>query len=85
VTYPFPAFHSAIRQPVLAKLRPDFVDDLNPAGLFDDEEVACQMARLCNSSDTAWRPFRCVRVGARRVGVSAPGLGSCRSASRKDP
>jgi len=62
VTYPFPNFHSAIRQPVLENVSPGYVDDLNEFGLFRTADAARRPAALCNRKDTAWRPFCCVAI-----------------------
>lgn len=62
VTFPFPSFHSAIRQPVLSNVFPQHVAALNPNGLFSDNHFARRMTSLCNRHDTAWRPFCSVRV-----------------------
>jgi hypothetical protein len=62
VVFPFPSFHSAIRQPVLSEVEPEFVDDLSEVGLFPAIELARSAAEVCNRRDTAWRPFCTVAV-----------------------
>jgi hypothetical protein len=66
VTYPFPAFHSAIRQPVLRVAAPSLMDGLNSAGLFPagQLDVAREAVELCNQRDTSWRPFCVVAISA---------------------
>lgn len=62
VVYPFPSFHSAIRQPVLDRVAPKLLSELNDASLLTDDNVARRMAALANRSETAWRPFCMVRI-----------------------
>ena len=62
VTYPFPSFHSAIRQPVLERHAPRLLDDLNEWGLFPTLDGAQTAGRICNATETAWRPFCAVAI-----------------------
>jgi hypothetical protein len=57
VTFPFPSFHSAIRQPNLSNFAPEAVDELNDFGLFATLEAAQDVAHRGNQTDTSWRPF----------------------------
>ena len=62
VAYPFPSFHSAIRQPNLQPVWPGYVSELNDHGLFGTAELARRAALLCNRTDTSWRPFCCLAI-----------------------
>jgi hypothetical protein len=62
VTYPFPSFHSAIRQPVLERYAPRLLDGLNEAGLFPTLDRAQAAVHRCNATDTAWRPFCAIAI-----------------------
>lgn len=66
VTYPFPSFHSAIRQPVLSIAAPDSLRALNKAGLFSfsDLDLARDVVARCNEQETSWRPFCAVAVSS---------------------
>lgn len=57
VTYPFPTFHSAIRQPTLGAVAPELVGELNEFGLLPTLEVASEVAHRGNRRDTSWRPL----------------------------
>lgn len=62
VTYPFPSFHSAIRQPMTGVGREDWESKLNRYGLFASAAEAETIAAICNSRETNWRPFCPVEI-----------------------
>ena len=64
VTYPFPTFHSAIRQPTLSNTAPELIDELNGFGLFSDLDVAQHVADRGNRRDTSWRPICPVKISS---------------------
>ena len=61
VTYPFPSFHSAIRQPVLDSYAPRLLGELNEHGLYPTLASARTAVDVCNATDTAW-PFCAVAI-----------------------
>jgi hypothetical protein len=69
VTYPFPTFHSAIRQPTLSEIAPELIDELNDSGLFADLDVAQQAADRGNRRDTSWRPLCAVEISLVEAGT----------------
>lgn len=62
VTFPFPTFHSAIRQPVLSRVAPETLARLNNYGLFTDHGAANRAATAVNRVNTSWRPFCSVEI-----------------------
>lgn len=64
ISHPVPTFHSAIYQPGLHEVRPEYPRYLNRFGLFDDRGTAVQFLNAANGRDYGPLPFCLLGVWA---------------------
>ena len=62
LSHPVPTFHSAIHQPGLDEMRPDYPDYLNGSGLFGNLDTALPFLRAANEMDYGPLPFCAIGV-----------------------